>query len=688
MQFPLYTIFLILGMIITIIFIAYILKFKPAGNYKILIILASGCMIWLLGNVLDILSTDFGFKIFWNHAASLGVVMVTVSFFFFALEYTEKQNWIKPLKVLYICILPVIWLIFDFTNQFHGLSLQYGMAKIGDYYYLTKEYGITFWIYTAYAYILLLHSYFCLTNMLLSASSYFKKKAGYIIVISFIPIVFNVLYLIDLGPFKYFDPTPVSLTVSILFFLFGITKYRLGEIVPVARYALIENMRDGVIVLDKDDRIIEINPIAKKIIKSKKVVGMDIKSFWTKYSDYRTSRSAADRELSAGTGKNKKIYDVQISPYSDYRGDHISSIVSLRDITDRKRTEKKLRYLSFHDKMTGLYNRAFIEEELKRLNVKRKLPISIVMGDADGLKLINDTFGYKKGDNLLISIGKIIMDVCRKEDIAARWGGDEYAILFPGTSEETALEIVQRIENKCAGTSSPDSMPISISFGTATKADNSQDMKEIIRQAEDRMRRKKMLKTESVHSLMVMSLRKTLQEKSYETEEHIERIKMIARKLGEKIGLPINQVDELSLAAVLHDIGKVTISDSILLKTGKLTKKEWDILKRHPEIGYKIASSSHQLMPIAECILYHHEWWDGSGYPRGLKGNNIPLLSRIIAIVDAYDVMINGRPHKDPMTYKEVIEELKKCAGIQFDPELVENFIQINQKDLKKTPQR
>ena len=197
--------------------------------------------------------------------------------------------------------------------------------------------------------------------------------------------------------------------------------------------------------------------------------------------------------------------------------------------------------------------------------------------------------------------------------------------------------------------------------------------------------KRKMLKTESVHSLMIMSLRKTLQEKSFETEEHIDRLRMIAQKLGGKVGLSLSQSEELSLIAVLHDIGKVTIAGSILLKAGKLTKKEWKTMKRHPEIGYKIASSSPQLAPIAECILYHHEWWDGNGYPRGLKGKNIPLLSRIITIVDAYDVMINGRPYKDPMTHEEVIEELKRCAGIQFDPELVKNFIQVIQKDFSKT---
>ncbi|MES0341445.1 MAG: HD domain-containing phosphohydrolase, partial [Candidatus Humimicrobiaceae bacterium] len=481
------------------------------------------------------------------------------------------------------------------------------------------------------------------------------------------------------------DPTPISLTVSILFFLFGITNYRLGEIVPATRDALIENIRDGVIVLDRNNRIMEINPIAKKMIKSTKVLGKDIESFWPKYSDYLIGHSAMDRELSVGTGSKKKIYDVQISPYSDYRGDLISSIISLRDITERKKTEEKLRYLSFHDKMTGLYNRAFFEEELKRLDVDRELPISIVMGDADGLKLINDTFGYEKGDALLVNIGKIIEDTCREEDIIARWGGDEYAILFPRTSEETALKIVERIEGKCTDTASPDSMPISISLGAATKTVISQDIKEIIRQAEDRMRRRKMLKTESVHSLMILSLRKTLQEKSFETEEHIDRLKMIAQKLGKKVGLSSSQVDELSLVAVLHDIGKVTIADSILLKTGKLTKKEWKTMKRHPEIGYKIASSSPQLAPIAECILYHHEWWDGNGYPRGLKGKNIPLLSRIITIVDAYDVMINGRPYKDPMTHEEVIEELKRFAGIQFDPELVKNFIKVIEKDFTKT---
>lgn len=154
-----------------------------------------------------------------------------------------------------------------------------------------------------------------------------------------------------------------------------------------------------------------------------------------------------------------------------------------------------------------------------------------------------------------------------------------------------------------------------------------------------------MLKNESIHSAMIISLRKTLHEKSYETEEHVERLRKLALQLGKAIDLPVSQLDELSLISVLHDIGKVTIADNILMKKGKLTTKEWETMKKHSELGYKIARSSLQIAPIAKGILHHHEWWDGNGYPQGLNGEDIPLPSRIISIVDAYDAMINGRPY-------------------------------------------
>jgi len=191
------------------------------------------------------------------------------------------------------------------------------------------------------------------------------------------------------------------------------------------------------------------------------------------------------------------------------------------------------------------------------------------------------------------------------------------------------------------------------------------------------MYRHKLIEAKSIISSIISSLEKTLFEKSIKTEKHTARIKEMALKLGKSIKLSQNEIDELSLLATIHDIGKVAILDVILNKKQNLSKKEWDIIKRHPEIGYRIAVSSKQLSSIAEYILTVHEWWDGNGYPQGLKGEDIPVLSRIIAAVDAYEVMITGRPYKKAVSKGEAIAELEKCSGTQFDPRLVKKFIRI-----------
>jgi len=675
MQFPLLSIVIIASILMASVFILYILKYKPAKNYRILVILTSGCLIYLTSLLFEYISIRFVPKVIWNHGTSIGMVIILLSFFIFSVGYVGKEQWLTTKKFIIISAIPVIYLLFDITNELHGLSLTYGLVTIDSLTYLTKEYHAISWVFVIYGYMLVIASFVLLIRMALSALNYYRKRVIFILLLSFIPIIVNLLH--TSGIFMdYFDPTPVSVTFSAILFLFGVTKYNIGDMVPTTNKVLIESIRDGVIVLDSQDRIVEINPIARRLIRYPRVIGEDIKVFWPHYTKFLQEKDDHEKELEIGSGQERQIYDVEISECRNYKSEIMSRIISLRNITDRKITEERLKYLSFHDKMTRLYNRAFFEEEMTRLDSSRRLPVSIIMGDADGLKFINDTFGYSEGDKLLVSIADALSRSCRKDDIIARWGGDEFAILLIDTDEGSALKVVSRIEEACNETID-NSIPISISLGAAAKTDGSRSLKDIMRLAEDRMRRRKMLKTASVHSAMIKSLKNTLHEKSHETKEHLDRLENLSREFGARIGLTSSQIDDLSLVAVLHDIGKITIADKILSKKSGLTAGEWDKMKKHSEIGFRIASAAPQIAPIAESILHHHEWWDGSGYPAGLKERKIPLLSRIISIIDAYDVMLNGRPYKEAMAENEVIEELIRCAGTQFDPRLVRDFINI-----------
>ena len=353
---------------------------------------------------------------------------------------------------------------------------------------------------------------------------------------------------------------------------------------------------------------------------------------------------------------------------------------TIEDITERKRAEDQIRYLSFHDKLTDLYNRVYFEEELRRLDTERQLPISIVMGDVNGLKLVNDAFGHHAGDKLLVRVAQILRDSCRKEDVIARLGGDEFAIFLPRTTFKVTAGIIDRIKIACQN-ASHDPVQLSIALGAVTKEDPAQDIQEVQREAEERMYRSKLLESKSLRASIISSLRRTLFEKSHETEEHTNRLQMVALKIGRAIGLSEGELNDLTLLSTLHDIGKIAIPEGIIVKPGQLSVEEWDLIWKHPEIGYRIAGATPELVPIADAILSHHEWWDGSGYPRNLKGQEIPLLSRIISIVDAFDVMTYGRPYKDPITREQALFELQRQAGTQFDPNLVEIFIKIEMEN-------
>ncbi len=328
--------------------------------------------------------------------------------------------------------------------------------------------------------------------------------------------------------------------------------------------------------------------------------------------------------------------------------------------------------------MTGLYNRTYFEEEKKRLDTPRQLPISIIMGDINGLKLTNDVFGHSKGDQVLIQIAEILESCSREEDIISRVGGDEFCILLPQTNSETVQLMCSRISDACkCYVLDENSIYPSISLGHATKISETETIDDVLMAAEESMSKQKLLESKSAHSSIIASIKVIMFEKSQETEEHAERLIQLSKSIGIAMALTDDQLNELELLSTLHDIGKMSINANILSKNGKLTNEEWKEMRKHPEVGFRIAQATSELIPIAKYILCHHERWDGKGYPQGLTGEQIPLLSRILAIVDSFDAMTNDRSYRSAMTKEAAIEEIRINSGTQFDPAIAQLFLNI-----------
>lgn len=366
-----------------------------------------------------------------------------------------------------------------------------------------------------------------------------------------------------------------------------------------------------------------------------------------------------------------------------YRSGKVNYLVgSSHDITEQKLNREKLEYLGLHDSLTGLYNRAFFDAEMQRLSGSREYPVTIIVADLDGLKLINDTMGHAQGDALIKAGAIVLQNSLRSSDILARIGGDEYAVLLPRTDQPTGEMIVGRIRALLEQHNGENpALPLSIALGVATGEEGSVPLEEIFKTADDLMYRDKLARKDAVRTHKVDLLIYALSERDYMAQGHGQRVSGFCLTIAGKLGLPAAQLIDLVMLAQVHDLGLVGVPESILFKTGPLTADEWEIIKQHPEKGYRIALSSPDLAEIGELILYHHEWWNGNGYLQGLKGEEIPLLCRILAIADAYDVMTSGRPYRKAKSAAEARAELKRCAGTQFDPELVDLALSVLKND-------
>jgi diguanylate cyclase (GGDEF)-like protein len=309
------------------------------------------------------------------------------------------------------------------------------------------------------------------------------------------------------------------------------------------------------------------------------------------------------------------------------------------------------------------------------MNFRHNLPITLVVADINGLKLTNDAFGHYAGDDLLRKFTFILNQALRAEDIAARIGGDEFVLLLPQTESAEAERIVSRIKAGISRLKSENAV-LSVSFGWATKKAVEDDFDLLFVQAEDNMYHTKLVEsTDMKNETIRLAMRKLYQKNPLE-QRHSKRVGKLCREIGAAIGLMEGELLELELLGRMHDIGKIGVQEEILNKMTLLNETEWLEIKRHPEIGYQILRSADEYVQIAEAVLSHHERVDGSGYPRGLKKEDIPLQARILAVAEAYDTMIYGDLYKNPIGEAAARKELTTHAGTQFDDEIVAVFLE------------
>ena len=452
-------------------------------------------------------------------------------------------------------------------------------------------------------------------------------------------------------------------------------------------YQTLLSIGDGVMVVDRNQKIEFLNDVACRLtgwsldeargmhykqvfVLSHQRAGVNITDpIASVFRTHEIQELGNHAVLTSRQGARYALEDSAAPIIVEESGTLAGVVLVFRDVTEKKEQQRRIEYMSFHDALTGLYNRRFFEEEVRRLDTARNRPITILMGDVDSLKLTNDIFGHAAGDLLLSKVAAAMQKVCRADDIIARWGGDEFVLLLPKTGSEEAEKLAGRISNELSSHQIR-AVQCSISLGHATKTADNEDILQVLGAAEAKMYAVKSVERADKLSRGITLLINAFFEKSESERQHALRMRELCRRIGGALCLPESDIHRLMEAGYLHDIGKVILDPERLKGILALNAAEESDMRKHPVIGYRILSYFDATLELAEAALAHHESWDGSGYPKGLSGERIPFFARILTAVEAYDRMLHNPDPALVKTPREAIREIRNRAGIQFDPRI------------------
>ena len=390
--------------------------------------------------------------------------------------------------------------------------------------------------------------------------------------------------------------------------------------------------------------------------------------------------SVANKELEYQTKEKQNRADelglanIELSYQQAEKADRASELIIVKQTMMEQEIE--IENLNYRNDLPGLFNRKYFIEALKKYDKETNLPISIIMGDLNGLAIIDDSLGHSVVDDIQAKLNTILKKVAREADVIICFSNGEFGLILPETTLAQSNVIIEELkvltESEKAGP-----LNISISCGAHTKTSMDMDLNDIVKEAHDKLSKDRKIVSHEFERHTIDLIMEMLFEKNNREMLHSSRVGMICEKIASKLSFDPGVVDRIRITGMLHDIGKIAIDERILNKGEGLDKNEWEAIKKHAEIGHRILSASNDFSKYAEDVLEHHEHVDGSGYPRGLVGSEISIVAKIIAIADTYDAITSDRPYRKAVSRKEAIAEIQRNAGIQFDAEIVKVFAEM-----------
>lgn len=495
----------LLSAMISLVTMVFVAKRPKTKSGLWLIRLMGAVLFWSFWNAFELCGTNLSTKVLFSQIQYIAIVFIPIIWFVFILHYTNRESLlIVPVKI-FLLIIPLISLTLVLTNGYHHLFWTALDIRYSDQIVVfAPTYGIGFAVHTLYSYALMVLGVVFLISSLVKLPRFFRKQISIILVAALIPLIYNLLYVFDASPITSVDLTPFTFSISGVIIGIGLYYYKLLDIVPIAKEVVVQNLIDGIIILDINNLIVNSNDIAKKMLRKydERYIGKSVESeifFWSKINiDDNESDSFLPVEIDFDDNGLKTFYEINIRNIKTDKGSLIGRLVIMRDVSERKKLEEKLKYLATHDPLTGLSNRAEFREYLTEsifLASQKDRKVTVLFIDLDDFKKVNDRYGHDAGDQILIAFSKRLLKNVRDGDMVARMSGDEFLILLEQSSrdaaEKTAVRILEMVEQTFR--IEDHNINISASIGISMFPDNGLDGETLVKNADISMYKAKLL---------------------------------------------------------------------------------------------------------------------------------------------------------------------------------------------------